>query len=272
VAISGSGFVESRERDLLNDQIADLRADVEQARERQAALEDSQRSAEVFLDESYDAVMADRLQGKGVAVLFLGRADRDVLGPIDRAIERAGGERIRLTALDVPIDGRLDDIQSDLEARPALARFSGEDELGALGRELAQEFVAGGETPLWDALSNELVQERNGGPQREADAVIVVRTAEPQGGPTARFLHGLYGGLGGSVPAVGVELVNAPESAVEVFRRERLSSVDAVDTAVGQVALAVLLAGGREGHYGVKETADAVLPPIEPVPPPAAGE
>jgi hypothetical protein len=34
---------------------------------------------------------------------------------------------------------------------------------------------------------------------------------------------------------------------------------------VGRVALAVLLAGGDEGHYGVKSTADDVVPPIEPL-------
>ncbi len=101
---------------------------------------------------------------------------------------------------------------------------------------------------------------------------MVVRTAEPQEGPTARFLRGLYDGLDGSVPAVGVESTTATPSAVDVFRRSGLSSVDNVDTAVGRVALALLLAGGREGHYGVKGSADAILPTVEAVPraPPGA--
>ena len=37
------------------------------------------------------------------------------------------------------------------------------------------------------------------------------------------------------------------------------------------VALALLLAGAREGHYGVKDTADTILPPVEPVPPALPG-
>ena len=45
-----------------------------------------------------------------------------------------------------------------------------------------------------------------------------------------------------------------------------MSSVDDVDTTVGRLALALLLAGGQPGHYGVKETAtDGAVPPIEPV-------
>jgi hypothetical protein len=271
VAISGSGFVESSERELLEDQIRDLRRDLEQAREQQEQLEDANDAAEAFVDESYTAVMADRLSDRDVAVLFVGQVEQHLLGPVDRAIADAGGERVRLQALELPIDGRLDDIQAQLETRPALAGHAGADNLGNLGRDLAREFVTGGRTPLWDALANDLVQQREGDAQRPADAVVVVRTVEPQRGPTARLLRGVYDGFAGSVPVVGVELTGSNPSAIETFRRSRLSSVDSIDTPVGRVALALLLAGAGEGHYGVKETADAILPPVEPLPPAPAG-
>jgi hypothetical protein len=45
--------------------------------------------------------------------------------------------------------------------------------------------------------------------------------------------------------------------------------VDDVDTAAGRVTLAVLLGGGRSGHYGTKDTADGVAPPLEPLIPPS---
>jgi hypothetical protein len=272
VAISGSGFVESQERDLLNGEIRALRGDLDRARDRQTALEHEQDAASAFVEESYPVVMADRLRDRRVAVLFVGQVDtRGLLQSVDRTISDAGGERVRLLALELPIDGRLEAIEAELESRPALAGYAGDDNLRNLGRDLAREFVSGGLTPLWDALSSELVQEREGRRQPEAEAVVVVRTAEPQEGATARFLRGLYDGLDGPVPAVGVESTTTTPSAIDTFRRSGLSSVDNVDTAVGRVALALLLAGGREGHYGVKESADAILPPVEPVPPPPPG-
>ena len=44
--------------------------------------------------------------------------------------------------------------------------------------------------------------------------------------------------------------------------------MDSVDTQIGKLALALLLAGGAEGHYGLKTSADdGTLPaPIEPLP------
>ena len=110
-----------------------------------------------------------------------------------------------------------------------------------------------------------------------ADAVVVARSVAPQQGPTSRLLRGFYEGLASSgVPAVGVETSRPPTTAVDAFDKASLSSVDFVDTEVGRFALAVLLAGGRPGSYGLKQTAtDGILPPIEAVaaPPfPASGE
>jgi hypothetical protein len=271
VAISGSGFVESSERELLNDRIDELRRDLEQARERQQGLEDANDAAEAFVEESYQAVMVDRLRDRRIAVLFVGGVDERLLAAVDRTITDAGGERVRLRAVEVPIDERLDAIESELDSRPSLEGYTGDANLANLGRDLGREFVSGGRTPLWEALSAQLVQEQEGPAQVEADAVVVIRTAEPQQGATARFLRGLYDGLSGSVPAVGVETTRAAVSAIDTYRRSRLSSVDSLDTPVGRVALALVLAGGREGHYGVKETADAKLPPVEPLPPAPTG-
>ena len=67
-------------------------------------------------------------------------------------------------------------------------------------------------------------------------------------------------------PAVGVEPTRVEQSAIPIFQRYRLSTVDGIDTELGQLALIRLLGGGDPGYYGVRDTADAILPPIEPLP------
>ena len=45
-----------------------------------------------------------------------------------------------------------------------------------------------------------------------------------------------------------------------------ISTVDDVDTPSGKLALALLLGGAPSGSFGVKDTAEAALPRIEPAP------
>jgi hypothetical protein len=123
--------------------------------------------------------------------------------------------------------------------------------------------MLGGDTPLWNSLNAELAWDREGANKAPADGVVVVRTADPQRGPTSRFLGGLYSGLGSvGVPAVGVEQTDAKHPATRAFAQAGLSSVDNVDTRVGRLATVLLLAGADAGQYGVKKSAeDGALPP-----------
>ena len=58
-----------------------------------------------------------------------------------------------------------------------------------------------------------------------------------------------------------MEESSASPSAVPPFRAGGLATVDAIDTAVGQVALVFLLEGARPGSYGLGlDAVDGVLP------------
>jgi hypothetical protein len=207
--------------------------------------------------------MKDQLKGKRVAVLFVGPVDGGIARAIDKTLADANGPPVlRMRSITVPIDAtKLDNTL--LAHGPKFVPYVGDDKLELLGRDLAGEFVNGGQTPLWNALGTDLVEERNGNVHQPADAVVVARTVKPQKGETARFLHGLFSGLSTSgSPTVGVETTDAEHSAVLVFHENGLSSVDDVDLDTGRVALALLLAGSPSGEYGVKSTADQILPPL----------
>jgi hypothetical protein len=266
VAISDPGLADRTELRLKEDQIARLNEQLEAAslRSRQ------QEAATEFVEAGYEAVIKDRLVGKRIVLLFVGSVDQGVYAPVEGALEDAGADLLRLRALTVPI--HEDAIQAALKSRAGLSEYVGLDRLRDLGRELGRELVKGGDTPLWDALGDELLEERRGPARPEADGVVVTRSAEPQEGRTARFLSGFYAGLEDAVPVVGVERAATEPSAIPVYRRfQGFSSVDSIDTRTGRVALAVLLAGQARGHFGVKETASAPIPHIDPVEPPADG-
>ena len=73
----------------------------------------------------------------------------------------------------------------------------------------------------------------------------------------------MAGITGTRTPAVGVETSTAEPSSVSFFAGNDLSSVDDVETAAGQVATVFALLGA-EGSFGVKGSADRLLPDLLP--------
>ncbi len=233
-----------------------------------------------FVSNAYGAVMKDRLKGERIAVLFIGSADPKVRKAIGDTLNDAGGTILRMRAISVPLNARS--VGVALTKRPLLASFAtGPNRFRNIGTELADEFVVGGDTPLWDVLEGQLVEERSGSAKRPADAVIVVRTVAPQTQhATARLLTGLLSELASRpLPVVGVERANTVPSAVPAFARLGLSTVDDIDLRIGHVALAVLLSttDTGDGHYGLRPGDDvvpivpSVLPATTTTTPPTGG-
>ena len=264
VGISGRGFVDDAERDRLNGRIAALEEEVEAASASADESEDRQRAARQFVESAYPVLVEQRLEGKRVAVLVLGSRDQS-LDFVRRAVNDGDGRLARMRALTLPL--RLESVESAVAAKPELGGYVGDEQVGNLGRDLGRELAAGGETPLWDALEGEIVEERVGDFSDPVDGVVVMRTAEPQTGESARLLAGLYQGLGSAgVPVVGVEPSRVEETTIPVFQRHRLSTVDGIDTELGRLALVLLLARADPGDYGVRDTADdGIVPPIVPL-------
>jgi hypothetical protein len=251
VGLSGRGVLRERERinyEARIDQLERRVADAEERARNQEALEEYER-------ETYPALMENRLANRRVAAIFIGSFEGELAQSVQQTVDDASGT-LSLRALKVPITtGDLLRAVSDVEDAP--------NTVEELGRGLAAELVSSAETPLWDAVGRQLVEEREGG--GDIDAIVVARTAEPQGGQTARFLDGFYSGLAAAdVPVVGVETVDAEPSTVKTYLDRGFSTVDNVDTLTGRLALAIVLEGAS-GAYGIKDEADAVLPPVSPV-------
>jgi hypothetical protein len=262
VGIADRGYLDKGTRSLLEQQVAKLQKQLDKTAQQAGNLGRDQNAARAYINQTYPVLVRNRLRGKRVAVVFVGSVDGGVRSAVTRALTDAGGEQLRLRVLTVPIDGPQ--IDATLAANPKAGSFRGQGRFESLGRALGQELMLGGDTPLWNALTDVLVEQREGGSKDPADGVVVVRTAKPQKGASSRFLVGLYSGLGSaSVPAVGVEASDARKSAVTVYRQAGLSSVDDIDTRAGQLALVLLLQGAPSGQYGVKKTADEALPSLQ---------
>jgi hypothetical protein len=272
-----SGKLGDAENALMKDRVKSMSDQLTQERARSDIIERRSEAAEELLTDAYPALMANRLEGRGFAVLFLGPVDGSVRSALERALADAdAGSPVRLVALDTPVDPQ--ELDSALQGDELLARYAeGGDDFGSLGEALGRDLIEGNDTPLWTALSSRLIAERSGTTSIPVDGAIVVQTwhepdsegdADQQSGTraTESLFEGLMRGLEStSLPVVGVQTTSA-EGDLALFRQQGVSSVDDVDTLAGRLALALLLQGAQPGHYGVKDSAtDGVAPPIEPV-------
>jgi hypothetical protein len=266
VALASHGLGNS-ERKGLEDDVRRAQRNAADAQTQVEALKQKNRNDSSFVDDTYNALMTDRLKDKRVAVLYVGSVDHAIQGEIAAAIKDAGGGTpARMYAVQVPIDAAA--IDRRLGKSAALAKYAGSDHLRQLGQQLGRTFVTGGKMPIWSALHTMIVQEatpRFGASRRPVDAVIVVRTADPQTGDSAPFVQGLYQGLGSAgVPAVGVAQSKNDFTAKPVFQSAQLSTVDDVDLDAGKLALAIVLSTpASRADYGVN--ADDLMPPVTPV-------
>ena len=266
VALASHGLGNS-ERKGLEDDVRRAQKNAADAHAQVEALKQKNRSDSSFVDDTYSALMTDRLKDKRVAVLFVGSVDHAIQGDIATAIKDAGGGTpARMYAVQVPIDAAA--IEKRLGKSAALAKYAGSDHLRQLGQQLGRAFVTGGKMPIWSALHTMIVQEatpRFGASRRPVDAVVVVRTADPQTGDSAPFVQGLYQGLGSAgVPAVGVTQSKNDFTAKPVFQHAQLSTVDDLDLEAGKLALAIVLSTpASRADYGIN--ADDLMPPVTPV-------
>jgi hypothetical protein len=269
VGISETGRVDEVERDAYEARIADLQERVQAAEAEDVGTERELRAAQEIVDRAYPALIADRLSGLRVARVYVGPAeDGAISSGVDKLLKDGGASGAPyLRALKVPIDP--EGIERALEGRTEFARYDGVDRFSEIGAGLAEELLSEGDTPLWDALSSQLVLNEEGSGSRAPDAVVVARTVEPQQGETAALLAGFYKRLAsGGIPVVAVEAVETKPTGVPSYRRQGLATVDSVDTRIGRLAAALVLGGSAPGSYGLKAGADRLLPQeIEPVQP-----
>jgi Copper transport outer membrane protein, MctB len=259
VAVGDKELVGSAQTDLAHG----LRHDVNNARAQSRTLQKQLKQRQEFEEQAFPALVENQLVGQRVGLVFMGGASRDLYDNVRDAVVAAGGE-LRFTAgvREPPdIDG--------LAGRATGTRFATLADDNSLLRPFAERtgrsIAAGGalagriRSTLFDSFSGEL---------DGVDAVVVARQGDGPGddehaGEIRDVEEGLVDGLNGTdIPVVGAERTDTDPSHVSWYRDRGVASVDDVDDVAGRVALVYALAGRADGAYGVKGSAEGILPRV----------
>lgn len=240
----------------------DLSEDLDQVRAENAALEEELAFEERFAERLAPAVVADRLAAQEIALIGLGDVDTATLTEdIDAALRPAGAAVTQVGSVREPPDaGAL--AAALLTERQRRGSQSGRVDLAA---ERAGALLAGRDD-LSAEVRETLMSEYSGDPEG-LDAVVLARArpaevSDREAGEIDQLEAGLIRGLRDSgVRVVGAEREDADPSSVDFFDSHGVASVDNIDQLSGKVAL-VLALDGADGNFGVKESADSLLPDL----------
>jgi Copper transport outer membrane protein, MctB len=254
----GGDTLTSTRRDLEHS----LTGNLQDARVRAAQLSGELGRANEFAGRVYPALVRGRLRGKRIGVLALGGLPGDVSAAIEEALGPTGARLVGVGVVREPVD--LNALAGDLSRTRFAAMARNPDAETAFGTGLGRQLARGG--TLLERVRGHLFS-RASGNFGALGGVIVVR-AEPEGmGPAqraaaARLESALLAGIAATrTPAVGVETSKAEPSSVSFFQGNDLPSVDDVDLTAGRVATVFALLGA-EGSFGVKGSADRLLPDL----------
>jgi Copper transport outer membrane protein, MctB len=239
-----------------------LTGNLQDARDRADQIGGELGRANEFADRVYPVMVRDQLDGKRIAVLALGDLPGSDADAIEEALQPTGARLVGVGVVREPVD--LRGLAGDLSKTRFADIAQNSDTVTAFGTGVGRQIVVGG--TLLDRVRGHLFSRASGNFGR-LDGVIVVRDQPEEMGPVQRQTAGqLESGLIGGIvatkaPTVGVEDADADPSSITFFQANDLSSVDDVDLVAGKMAMVYALLGA-EGSFGVKNSADRLLPDL----------
>jgi Copper transport outer membrane protein, MctB len=250
VAIGDKGLVSSAERNVRSS----LRHDVNAAQAESAKLRGQLRQQRDFQDAVYPLLVENRLSGQRVGLVGMGGLPDSSIRAVRDALQGTGARFAGVTVVREPVSGGAVELVPGASSPPATGDY------GRLGKLLGTSLVHGGKQAKSLARAT---LESSSGNLTGVQGVVVYRSPRTDGGAdeaqTNAFEQGLMSGLGGAGQVVGVESTDTTPSQIRWFRDRRVASVDDLDQVAGKAALVFAL-GGATGAWGVKDSAQALLP------------
>ncbi len=259
ISLSDNGAVEAG-RNVL---VSDIQRDVDDLRAQNNDLGRERATNIRFQDDSFPFIVGGRIQGKRIALIASAAAGDDIQRQLTSAVHAAGGQIVSTTVLNPGFDlpAVTAKVKADLKSDPQFAGVDDSSLTSLVGHQLAKDISKGGGVKLLNSLQGVLVDSLNGSYDIPVDAVVVITRANDDQTPAYSDLEKFFllnvKDLG--VMAVGAESRDAPRSEIPLFQSVDVSSIDNLDSRIGQVSVVFVLSG-EKGAFGVKPTADLLIP------------
>ncbi len=245
--------------DKLMVQMEQLRQKNEAIEARANALEMDNQKQKQFEKQVLPLLVRDRLSGYRLAII-----ETNSYGFPDDLISTLRLAGAEVTSITTILNGFYINGQKEtLERRLGWSNLSNEQLTTRLAGEIARGLV-GDNSKVLDILVDENLIKITGDYGVPLDGVIIIGGSQDRDMVRVQTLDLplIDTLLQFKIPVYGVEETNVLYSYMPDYQKKRITTVDNIDTIPGQVALVVALTG-KPGHYGVKTTAQKLLPELD---------
>lgn len=206
----------------------------------------------------YGEIIKDRLNGVKISIIETN--DDYIYTGIKQTLEASGAEVTSITTIK-------DNLLSDKDAIEAVYKKINnvEDIEGDVVKltvdQIMQAIISGENSDIVQSLNDEGIIDASGSYIQPSDYIIIAGGSKNKVEDKINLIDNRIIDLSKktNVPIIGIEKQNVKFSYIEKYKDNRISTVDNVDTIIGKVAL-ILAMDGRPGNYGVKPSAESLVP------------
>ena len=227
-------------------------------KENERILELENRYKDDYIEYSYNFIIKDQLKGLNVGII---ETNNDyITSGIGRDLELAGANVVNVTTINNSIINKeqLNKLFEGLNINIP------KDSIETSITTITESIVSGDFNSLLNALSDEDFIRTAGSYDEEIDFLILCGGSFNESSKRINKVDKLVVDIGKkyNVPIIGIEKSNVNYSYISKYKDFDISTVDNIDMVTGKVAM-ILSMKGNPGNYGVKSTADSVIPPYK---------
>jgi len=244
--------------DRLETQLQSMRETNVSIQAKASALEVDSGIHKQFEKEILPVLAAGRLEGQQFALITL-----NTFGfppEITRIINDAGGQVTSVTSINNFYEHP--DTLNELSASMGWEETAPEKQISKFAAEVAAGINNGDRGDFFKTLTEREILKTSGDYGVPVDGLIIVGGCYGENKRDLQldlFTIDYFRDL--NIPVVCVEETDVSFSYIKDYQRKFVSTIDNIDTAPGQLAL-VLALSGQPGNYGVKSTAQMLLPEL----------
>ncbi|MEG6616307.1 copper transporter [Peptococcaceae bacterium 1198_IL3148] len=263
-ALLGNDAIVQQQKELtdrLETQLDEMRMENKSVQAKLNELEVDRTVQNQFEKQILPALISERLTGQNIAIIETnnyGMRD-ELLNTLETAGAKVSSTTTVLNGLN--LGAKKDEVATNLG-------LAGSDDeiIKQLVTAMAEGILTGEKQAVINTLAQAEMIKSVGEYGVPLNAVIIIGGSPDKSLINTKLLDGTLINyfLEKQVPVYGVEETNVAFSYMKDYQKFSISTVDNIETAPGQVALVYAMTG-KPGNYGVKSTAQRLLPSMEAV-------